>query len=276
MGYSFRPMNLLDNIERPVGKPDEHEIFSVKLLTGNEVKLPKDRELKVPPFNPQTGTKYNTVTGVTNGSQVWIVYGKSHLVFLFRLFGICRDQIIQNCEFMHTENGRAYPEYLVRFYRGERDRGRTPYASRHDVPPPETPVPPESAPVRGMPEELAPVEHDQVPGDDEEYANSAGGLQGPAKSVVWEYSSKDNQKWKPYEPDDQIQLEEFYEHYKWEKDRAASSPLPPEAACFCLQRPKWLYEINMEHMTQRNMQYEANTVRSIRRRAFDVEAQNCV
>eukprot|EP01051_Picozoa_sp_SAG22_P012072 SAG22_NODE_1224_length_5119_cov_2.362550_2_plen_207_part_00 len=69
-----------------------------------------------------TGMKYNTVRGFTqtdrkdaNGnwsknmdcpkSMVWIVY----------------------------ENGRAYPEYLVRYYRGERDEARTPFATREDA-----------------------------------------------------------------------------------------------------------------------------------------------
>ena len=30
---------------------------------------------------------------------------------------------------LHLENGRAYPEYLVRYYIGDRDRKRSPYAS---------------------------------------------------------------------------------------------------------------------------------------------------
>ena len=51
--------------------------------------------------------KFNTVTGNTAGSQVWIVY----------------------------ENGRAYPDYLVRFYRTKRDPARTPFASRADAGP---------------------------------------------------------------------------------------------------------------------------------------------
>jgi hypothetical protein len=35
--------------------------------------------------------------------------------------------------FIVYENGRAYPEYLVRYYRGERDPGRTPYTTRQDA-----------------------------------------------------------------------------------------------------------------------------------------------
>jgi hypothetical protein len=58
--------------------------------------------------------KFNTVTGSTAGSQVWIVY----------------------------ENGRAYPDYLVRFYRKKRDSARTPFASRADADPLRKATPP--------------------------------------------------------------------------------------------------------------------------------------
>ena len=32
------------------------------------------------------------------------------------------------------ENGRAYPDYLVRYYKGKRDPTRTPYGSKAEVP----------------------------------------------------------------------------------------------------------------------------------------------
>jgi hypothetical protein len=52
-----------------------------------------------------TTLKYNTVSGRTAGSKVWIVY----------------------------ENGRAYPSYLVRYYRGDYDASRTPYQTRAEA-----------------------------------------------------------------------------------------------------------------------------------------------
>jgi hypothetical protein len=60
---------------------------------------------RVPPTDPVSGLKYNTVTGKTRNSQVWIVY----------------------------ENGRAYPDYLIRYYIGQRDPMRTPYEHQEDV-----------------------------------------------------------------------------------------------------------------------------------------------
>lgn len=89
--YSFKPPNdsLMTSLSsgsssRPGGKGDEREMFLTKLLVGNEVFLDRDvssqkaqeyKQLTVPPTDPKTGLKYNTVTGNTGGSQVWVVYG---------------------------------------------------------------------------------------------------------------------------------------------------------------------------------------------------------
>ena len=57
-----------------------------KLLAGEEVHLASNSSLIVCPNKP-AGGRYDTVTGTTGGSKVYIVY----------------------------ENGRAYPEYLVTY-----------------------------------------------------------------------------------------------------------------------------------------------------------------
>ena len=62
-------------------------MFRVKLLVGAEVRImPKDKTLIHAPAKPGGG-RYDTVTGETGGSKVYVVY----------------------------ENGRAYPEYLVTY-----------------------------------------------------------------------------------------------------------------------------------------------------------------
>jgi hypothetical protein len=66
----------------------QRSFFLVKLLAGEEVHLPSDGSLRVCPDKPGGG-RYDTVTGTTAGSKVYIVY----------------------------ENGRAYPEYLVTYRR---------------------------------------------------------------------------------------------------------------------------------------------------------------
>eukprot|EP01048_Picozoa_sp_COSAG05_P025240 COSAG05_NODE_6330_length_978_cov_2.601820_1_plen_264_part_10 len=61
----------------------QRSFFLAKLLAGEEVHLPSNNSLRVCPDKPGGG-RYDTVTGTTGGSKVYIVY----------------------------ENGRAYPEYL--------------------------------------------------------------------------------------------------------------------------------------------------------------------
>lgn len=62
-------------------------LMLTKLLTGEETHvMPHNRGLKFPPNKPN-GVRYDTVTGDTGGSKVYVVY----------------------------ENGRAYPEYLVTY-----------------------------------------------------------------------------------------------------------------------------------------------------------------
>jgi hypothetical protein len=100
--YSFKPQEGLSPgmkswKERPDACIGDREMFLTKLLVGNEIEMNRDsllhqiecHALTVPPINPITGLRYDTVTGKTRGSQVWIVY----------------------------ENGRAYPEYLIRYSR---------------------------------------------------------------------------------------------------------------------------------------------------------------
>ena len=111
--YSFRPSQGppqgFDDGRRSRGEKDEREMFLAKLLVGDQTFIPgptpQTKALVVPPNKPNSGEKFNTVAGHTNRSDVWIVY----------------------------ENGRAYPEYLIRFYEGERDQLRTPFLSRQQA-----------------------------------------------------------------------------------------------------------------------------------------------
>jgi hypothetical protein len=73
--------------------PGKRQFMLAKLLSGDEIRvMPNDNTLKMCPEragagDPQARKRYDTVTGETNGSKVFIVY----------------------------ENGRAYPEYLVTY-----------------------------------------------------------------------------------------------------------------------------------------------------------------
>jgi Poly(ADP-ribose) polymerase catalytic domain len=99
--FSYRPRHEAYT-DRPGGDPDEREMFLATLLVGNAVYMEGDRSLVVPPLDPaKPGRRYNTVRGKTGDYPVWSVY----------------------------ENGRAYPSYLVRYYKGERNTQRTPYST---------------------------------------------------------------------------------------------------------------------------------------------------
>ena len=86
---------------------EDREIFLVTLLVGQtkEMDLREDEEecrrLVAPPHNPNTnGLRYDTVSAVAADNT------KIHAVY---------------------ENGRAYPSYLIRYYKGARDPSRTPF-----------------------------------------------------------------------------------------------------------------------------------------------------
>ena len=64
-------------------------LILASLVAGDEIDLPPDKSLRLCPKKPTGNGRYNTVTGQTEGSKVYIIY----------------------------ENGRAYPEYLVTYTR---------------------------------------------------------------------------------------------------------------------------------------------------------------
>ena len=64
----------------------QRSFFLAKLIVGDVTDIPSDGSLVKPPDKP-SGGRYDTVSGTTGGSKVYIVY----------------------------ENGRAYPEYLVTY-----------------------------------------------------------------------------------------------------------------------------------------------------------------
>ncbi len=172
--YSYQPLlgsaGLSPTSQRPRAVDDEREMFMTKLLVGKEVLMDRNESLQkaaeckkliIPPVDPTTNLKYNTVTGYTAGSQVWVVY----------------------------ENGRAYPDYLVRYYTGPRDRKRTPFENEHEA----TKKSAEESKIEtGTPDEF-----------------------------IWEF--RDNIGWKPYADHHQVLLETVFKFYT--NDNASSSSL---------------------------------------------------
>ncbi|KAI2497146.1 hypothetical protein MHU86_17349 [Fragilaria crotonensis] len=170
-GYSYQPFLgtsglLPSSVQRPGAVKDEHEMFLTKLLVGKEVLLDRDespliaaecKKLIIPPTDPVTNLKYNTVTGHTAGSQVWVVY----------------------------ENGRAYPDYLVRYYRGSRDRNRTPFENEDEAR--------EGAPDVEM---------------------------GNGITFIWEYEGDDD--WTPFSDSHQVELETAFQSFAVSRTSSSS------------------------------------------------------
>jgi hypothetical protein len=174
-------------------------MFLTKLLVGNANTMGQDKLLTAPPIDPVTGLKYNTVVGTTGGSKVWIVY----------------------------ENGRAYPDYLVRYYRGKRDAKRTPFESKHQA----------------------------MRSNAKRECNGATQSQFESKpqamrsDVEWEYV--DNLVWRPYGDAHKLALEDAYQS---------------QQSKVHISSDVWAYEVDLGKMLQTNVQHPAHTTRPVRRR----------
>jgi ABC-type branched-subunit amino acid transport system substrate-binding protein len=211
--YSFMPGQ--NRTERPSIVDGEREMFLAKLLIGNEVKLPQDRSLAVPPINSKNGLKYNTVSGETAGSQVWIVY----------------------------ENGRAYPDYLVRYYKGKRDSKRTPFATQKEA---------------MKSKDCSQRSSGWFSGSG--MSSTFGLMEGDVEEkVVWEY--QDDLSWKPIGSAAQEAIEAAYQSYVGPKQQPTYSEY---------KSGEWTYRLDFQTMMQTNTEHTSHTERDVRRRALDV------
>ena len=77
-----------------------HSVMLVKLLEGESKHMPSDRTIKRPPAKEGTSRRYNTVTGETCNSKVYIVYENgpypppSPLIALYNPFCAIRIGIV--------------------------------------------------------------------------------------------------------------------------------------------------------------------------------------
>ena len=170
----------------------------------------ENRSLTVPPLIPNHPTKrYNTVQGKSRGSKIWVVY----------------------------ENGRAYPEYPVRYYIGPRDPNRTPFSSRDEnlLPLPSISPPPPQPQLEAV---AHPSKIPQVP------------------HITWEYDDSD--EWQSFNLDLQTDLETAYQCYLGESHRT-------DLATMRYRFGKWEYEIDFGSMIQTNISHTNRTQRKARR-----------
>ena len=223
--YSYQPLLSLaglppSSLQRPGAVGEEREMFLTKLLVGKEVLMDRNespqkaaecKKLIIPPVDPTTNLKYNTVTGYTAGSQVWVVY----------------------------ENGRAYPDYLVRYYNGSRDQNRTPYENEREA-------------MKKTSKKRIKKRPTPKVAPDIETGNSV--------EFIWEFS--DNNNWTPYADHHQVVLQTAFQFYT--DNNASSSSLVRITA------GDWEYEIDLAAMVQTNIQHPNKRQRPIRRRLKNV------
>jgi hypothetical protein len=191
-------------------------MFLAKLLVGSATDLGKDSTLVIPPYvDPiQGGRRYNTVRGSTGGSPVFVVY----------------------------ENGRAYPSYLVRYYKGERDPLRTKYATFDEA-------------TAAAAKEAADTAAD-TSGDDFEDGDDAGGADPSSTEVTWQFMV-DGGGWMDYLDDHQELLEAAY--------RNAVAAGAAARGFVVLDTPSWTYEVDLASMSQVNCNHPSHTRRQVRR-----------
>jgi hypothetical protein len=171
----------------------------------SSAKATECKALTVPSTDPKTGMKYNTVTGTADGSQVWIVY----------------------------ENFRAYPDYLVRYYRGAQDLTRTPYKNKQEA-------------MKNV-------------GKTRTSRNVLGCYDNTdlESGVIWEF--EDNDGWKAYSDPHQVAIERAYQSFAVTQVSKVSAVR--------ISTSEWEYVVDVASMVQTNVEHDANRKRNVRRRA---------
>jgi len=248
--YCYRPRN--EYSERDAR---DREMFIVKALIGEDKFMDREEngemeracsQLVAPPLKPDGFSQYDSVSGkAPDGTKVFVVY----------------------------ENGRAYPEYLVRYYKSStRDPSRTPFEKRQDAV--------ESAgdsntsatsaastdpsvdqassgemgvvdPLRVSVNVVGPVRVSVNAG-----LNGGGGLQPASQvsvnsgpDVVWEFWSDDG--WTPYDDYNQLLIESGYQEN------------PPAAVI--IEGEPFNYRVDTQNLVQENLDHPNKTRRWIRR-----------
>jgi WWE domain len=194
--YAFRPSRQGGvTVDRPLGGDDEREMFLSKLLVGKAVEMDGYNTLTAPPLDDRSKMRYNTVTGTQCGSPIYIVY----------------------------ENGRAYPEYLVRYYRSQhRDTQRTPYRNKEEA------------------------KRSRASSGDSSGSGTSGG-------VVWEFM--DTTEWKSYSVSHQNTLETAYKNYV--NDGSGSKKIVD------IRTSEWAYRVDLATMVQTNVGHASRTQRGL-------------
>ena len=186
-------------------------MFLVKLLVGRAKELNHNesegmraycRSLVTPPVD-SGALRYDTVTGKTDCNT------KIHVVY---------------------DNGRAYPEYLVRYYKGPRDPERTKFETYEDA-------------ISGS--DTTATNTSTVDAADVELGVPLISAEQP---VMWMWEA-DNGDWVRYNEGAESEIEDAFQRDPHAQIRIEILP--------------WTYEINLRENTQTNLDHPNNRTRNI-------------
>lgn len=222
--YSYRvnAARLPQGSVRQVG--EDREIFLVKLLVGQAAvmnhldKGEECRKLVAAPENPNTdGLRFDTVSGTA------IDQTKIHTVY---------------------ENGRAYPSYLIRYYKGPRDPSRTQFETQADALADSNMDTTQSTLSSGS---------DMVDSNRSIPVPAANDIeQGMLDGSVslWMYENDEGEQ-VPFSSEHQSEIENVYQ-------------ADPRAS-FTMESDLWTYNVDLSAMTQTNRDHPNHRQRSISR-----------
>jgi hypothetical protein len=148
---------------------------------------------------------------------------------------------------VYAENGRAYPDYLVRYYRGKRDPKRTPYESKRDAMK-------RSNSQKGVKPEAA---VDDMDADTMETGLVGGSSTNLDEDFTWQYL--DNAGWVPYGSSHQSILENAYQAF------VDYNSMTSTVRTVQIQTDEWAYDVDFKQMVQTNMDHADSRTRSVRR-----------
>lgn len=238
--YSYR----VDSVSTPDSSDsfqEDRELFLVKLLVGKNVTIDHAqddsfcRSLVTPPeMHEMGGLKYDTVTGKGDCDT------KIHVVY---------------------ENGRAFPQYLIRYYKGTRDPSRTPFETQAEANAGDKTDQTHST-ISTVTVASVTISSDANSSDgnagNQRVAVSGVAL-GPRRlgsDALWMYFDDDGQPhadepWSPCDADLSSKMEAAYQ-----VNPSASVTVENEA---------WRYKMDLGSMTQTNLDHPGHRRRSIKR-----------
>ena len=227
-GYTFRPGRQGDwfssHSDRPPAQEDEVELFQVKLLVGNAIELEPDTDLAAAPYDPERGIRYDTVSGRAADSRVWVVY----------------------------ENGRAYPNYLVRYYVGPWDGDRTKYKNRDEA----------FRKLKRLRSSSIGTEDptnitNSTCAEVDSSALDSNSVGDTGAAVSWRFKDDDG-VWTNYDDENQTKLETAYQEL-------CSGRAGGDSKVIITANNGWTYEVDVQAKTQKNIDHDRRRKREVQR-----------